>query len=136
MNTDSATDLVATRLAKAIRDYVPRHPTKFQKLLPVKDSIAELRSKGVSYAAIADILRNISVPVASDTVFRFCHEILGEPMTRRRKRRRTLARAPTERAREKSRDHHARDTGNKPHNQPVPGWGGSTGPHIADPNTI
>ncbi len=136
MKGDPATDVVAARLAQAIRDYTPRRPTKFQKLLPLKDSIAELRSKGVSYAAIADILRNISVPVASDTVFRFCHEVLGEPMTRRRKRRKTLARVATERAREKSREHHARDTGNKTHNQPVPGWGGSTGPRIADPNTI
>jgi hypothetical protein len=136
MKTDPATDLVTARLAKAIRDYVPRHPTKFRKLLPVKGSIAELRSKGASYAAIADILRNVNVPVASDTVFRFCHEVLGEPMTRRRKRRKTLARVATERKREKSREHHARDTGNNTHNQPVPGWGGSTGPRIADPNTI
>jgi hypothetical protein len=136
MKTDTATDLVAARLAKAIRDYVPRHPTKFQKLLLLKDSIAELRSKGASYAAIADILRNINVPVASDTVFRFCHEILGEATTRRRKRRKMPARVPTERAREKSRELHARDTGRKTHNQSVPGWGGSTGPRIADPNTI
>ena len=81
MKTDSAADLVAARWAQAIRDYAPRHPTKFQKLLPMKVGIAELRSKGASYAAIADMLRNVNVPVASDTVFRFCHEVLGEPMT-------------------------------------------------------
>ena len=40
-----------------------------------------------SYATIADILRNINVNVASDTVFRFCHEVLDEPMTRRPSRR-------------------------------------------------
>ena len=94
MKTDSATDLAAARLAQAIRDYVPRHPTKFRKLLPMKGSIAELRSKGASYAAIADILRNINVPVASDTVFRFCHEVLGEPMTRRRKTAEDAAPSP------------------------------------------
>ena len=53
----------------------------------MKDSIAELRSKGASYAAIAGILRNVNVPVASDTVFRFCHEVLGEPKTRYRRKR-------------------------------------------------
>ena len=68
--------------------------------MPLKDSIAELRSKGASYAAIADILRNVNVPVASDTVFRFCHEILGEPMTRRHKRGKMPARVPTKRAHE------------------------------------
>ena len=36
MKTDSVTDLVAARLAQAIRDYMPRHPTKFQKLLPIE----------------------------------------------------------------------------------------------------
>jgi hypothetical protein len=139
MKTDSETDLVATRLAQAIRDYTPRPPTKFQKLLPMKDSIAELRGKGASYATIATILRNINVPVAGDTVFRFCHEILGEPMTRRHKRRKIPVRALTQRPGEKSRKENARDTSKpqgKPDNQPAAGWERSTGPRIANPNTI
>jgi hypothetical protein len=136
MKTDSATDLVAARLAQAIRDYTPRRPTKFQKLLPMKGSIVELRDKGASYAAIADILRNIKVPVASDTVFRFCHEILGEPMTRRRKRRRVPPRAPTERSREKQVVNKATGTRERADSHPVRTWQPSVGPHIADPNTI
>jgi hypothetical protein len=136
MKTDSATDLVAARLAQAIRDYTPRHPIKFQKLLPMKDSIAELRGKGASYAAIADILRNINVPVASDTVFRFCHEVLCEPMTRRRKKRRKPVRVPAEQAYEKSRQDHATSAVKKADGQPVDGWQHSAGPRIADPNTI
>ena len=136
MKTDSATDLVAARLAQAIRDYVPRHPTKFQKLLPLKDSIAELRGKGVSYAAIADILRNINVPAASDTIFRFCHEVLGEPMTRRRKRRKMPARVLTGRASEKQVVDGAPNIRKQANSQPVREWKPSVGPHIADPNTI
>ena len=136
MKLDTATDLVAARLAQAIRDYVPRHPTKFQKLLPLKDSIAELRGKGVSYAAIADILRNINVPVAGDTVFRFCHEILGEPMIRRRKRRKMAAGVPKERARKESRKDNTTGTDRKADSLPVPGSERATGPRIADPNTI
>ena len=136
MKNDPATDLVAARLAKAIRDYVPRHPTKFRKLLPMKGSIAELRSKGASYAAIADILRNINVPVASDTVFRFCHEVLGEPMTRRRKRRKMPPRVPTERSREKPVVNKATGARKQADSQPVREWQPSVGPHIADPNNI
>ena len=136
MKTDLAFDVAAARLAQAIRDYTPKHPTKFQKLLPMKDSIAELRSKGASYATIADILRNVNVPVACDTIFRFCHEVLCEPMTRKRKRRKTLARVTTERAREKPREHHTGDTGQETHNQPAFSWKRSAGPHIADPNNI
>jgi len=134
MKTDSATDLVSARLAKAIRDYVPRHPTKFRKLLPMKGSIAELRSKGASYAAIAGILRNVNVPVASDTVFRFCHEILGEPMTRRRKRRKVAVVEPKKLGREKSRE--APGTVRKAESQPFHTWQRPAGPHIADPKTI
>ena len=136
MKPDSATDLVAARLAQAIRDYTPRHPTKFQKLLPLKDSIAELRGKGASYAAIADILRNINVPVAGDTVFRFCHEVLGEPMARRGKRRKKLARVPTERSRGKPVVNKATGARKRADSQPVREWQPSVGPHIADPNNI
>ena len=109
MKTDSATDLVAARLAQAVRDYTPRHPTKFQKLLAMKDGIAELRSKGASYATIAEILRNINAPVVSDTVFRFCHEVLGEPMTRRRKRRKVPVRVLVEQLHKNAREDHIPD---------------------------
>ena len=136
MKTDSATDLAAARLAQAIRDYVPRHPTKFRKLLPMKGSIAELRSKGASYAAIAGILRNINVPVASDTVFRFCHEILGEPMTRRRKRRKMPARVPTKRAHEKPVVNNVTGVHKQADSQPTREWKRPDGPRIADPKTI
>jgi hypothetical protein len=136
MKTDPASDLAATRLAQAIRDYVPRRPTKFQKLVPMKDSIAEVRSKGASYATIADILRNINVAVASDTVFRFCHEVLGEPMTRRRRRRKVASGSPKERARKKPREGNATDTDRKADRLPFTGSERAQGPHIADPNTI
>jgi hypothetical protein len=136
MKTDFTTDLVATRLAQAIRDYVPRYPTKFRKLLPMKDSIAELRDKGASYAAIAEILRNINVPVASDTIFRFCHEVLDEPMTRSRKRRKMPARVPTERADRKPVVDEAAGVRKQADSRPVPSWKMTGGPHIADPNTI
>ena len=134
MKTDSATDLAAARLAQAIRDYVPRHPTKFRKLLPMKGSIAELRSKGASYAAIADILRNINVPVASDTVFRFCHEILGEPKAHYRKRRKVATPKRTKRLTNESALQRARSLGGslqKDDHRTQP-----NGPRIADPNTV
>ena len=137
MKTDSATDLVAARLAQAIRDYVPRHPTKFQKLLPIKDSIAELRGKGASYAAIADILRNSDAPVAVDTVFRFCHEILGEPMSRRHKRKKVLAVIrEKKRAREEPLKDNPTSVVKKTDGQPVFGWRLPAGPRIANADTI
>ena len=134
MKPDTVTDLAAARLAQAIRDYVPRHPTKFRKLLPMKGSIAELRSKGASYAAIAGILRNVNVPVASDTVFRFCHEILGEPMTRRRKRRKVAVADRKKLGREKPRE--APGTVREAESQPFHTCQRPAGPRIADPKNI
>ena len=136
MKPDTATDLAAARLAQAIRDYVPRHPTKFQKLLPMKGSIAELRSKGASYAAIACVLRNVNVPVASDTIFRFCHEVLGEPMTRRCRKRMVASGIPKERARKKPHEGSVTGTDCKAYRSPFTGSERAPGPHIADPNTI
>jgi hypothetical protein len=135
MKTDSATDLVAARLAQAIRDYVPRHPTKFQKLLPIKDSIAGLRGKGASYAAIADILRNSDAPVAVDTVFRFCHEILGEPMSRRHKRKKVPV-VLNKRAREEPLKDNPTSVVKKADSQPVDSWRPPAGPRIANADTI
>ena len=135
MNTDSASELAAHRLATAIREYTPKHPRKFQKLLPMKDGIAELRSKGASYATVADILRNINVPVVADTVFRFCHEVLGEPMIRRRKRRKAQVRVPSQRA-HKSHEIHTTNGNVKADTLPVPSWKGRSGPRIPDINTI
>jgi hypothetical protein len=136
MKNDPASDLAAQRLANAIRDYTPKHPSKFQTLLPLKDAIAELRAKGASYATIADILRNINVPVACDTVFRFCHEVLGEPMTRRRKRRKPPVRVLSERAQEKSHEDHSTNKSKKADSRPVSGRKDTNGPRIADPNNI
>lgn len=136
MKTDSATDSVAARLAQAVRDYTPRHPTKFQKLLPMKDSIAELRRKGTSYATIAEILRNINVPVAGDTVFRFCHEVLGEPMNRRCRKRKVAPGSPKERAHKRSREGKATGTDGKADLLQFIGSERASDPHIADPNTI
>jgi len=136
MKNDPASDLAAQRLVNAIRDYTPKHPPKFQTLLPMKDGIAELRAKGASYATIADILRNINITVACDTVFRFCHEVLSEPMTRRRKRREAPIRVPSERVQEKSHEDHTRDKSEKADSRPVSGRKDTNGPRIADPNTI
>ena len=102
----------------------------------MKDSIPELRRKGASHAVIADILRDINVPVASDTIFRFCHEILNEPMTRRHKRRKGDPTVPKEGAPKNPRKDNKTGTDGKADHLPIRASRCATGPHIADPNTI
>jgi len=90
MNNATATDSATRQFAAAVREFTPKASGKFQKLLPFKDGIAELRRKHASYEIIADILRNINVTVSHDTVARFCHEVLGlTPAQRRRQPRRS-----------------------------------------------
>ena len=79
-----AAELAQNQFATAVRNFTPKLSAKFQKLLPFKDGIAELRRKGASYETITDILRNINVAVSHDTVARFCREVLDvTPRTRR-----------------------------------------------------
>ena len=70
-DTPITAELAQNQFATAVRNFTPKPPAKFQKLLLLKDGIAELRRKGASYAIIANILRNISVAVSHDTVARF-----------------------------------------------------------------
>ena len=52
---------MTSRFEIAIRDYAPKPSRKFQKLLPLKAGIAELRKRRASYKTIADILRNLDI---------------------------------------------------------------------------
>jgi hypothetical protein len=75
---------VQNQFATAVRNFTPKPSAKFEKLLPFKDGIVELRRKGASYAIIADLLRSTNVAVSHDTVARFCREVLKlTPRTRR-----------------------------------------------------
>ena len=122
MNDATVADLAQNQFATAVRNFTPKLSAKFQKLLPFKDGIAELRRKGASYETIADILRNTNVVVSHDTVTRFCHEVLGLTPAQRR-RRKTSARRATQKSLSRP------QTINAPNHA-------ARGPRIADPNTI
>jgi IS30 family transposase len=134
MNSDLSSDSPTNRFENAVRNYSPKPPRKFQKLLPLKTGIAELRKRHASYQTITYILRDQDILVSCDTVFRFCHEVLREPKARyRRKRKPSTLRV--------------RKQPDKPSpTPPVLSPGGSSqkpdrwtqvnGPRIADPNTI
>ena len=93
-----AAELAQSQFATAVRNFTPKLSAKFQKLLPFKDGIAELRRRGASYKIIADILRDTNVVVSHDTVMRFCREVL-DLTPAQRKRRKTSARRATQKPR-------------------------------------
>lgn len=78
-------------VSKAVAEFTPRRPHKFQDLTPAKEVIIELRKKRASYRAIAELLSQHCLPTSKTAIAAFCHEILGEIVRpNRRTKRRTL----------------------------------------------
>ena len=78
---------------KAVAEFTPRRPQKFQDLVPAKDVIVELRQKGGSYRAIAELLTQHCLPTSKTAIAMFCHQVLGENI--RPRKRPSRKRAPT-----------------------------------------
>ena len=70
---------------KAVAEFTPRRPQKFQDLIPAKEVIVELRQKCASYHSIADLLTQHCLPTSKTAIAMFCHQVLGE-IIRPRKR--------------------------------------------------
>jgi hypothetical protein len=90
----SSFDPAAVR--KAVEEFTPRRPQKFQDLLPAKDVITELRQKRASYRSIADLLTQHCLPASKTAIAVFCHQVLGETVRPRRRpgRKRTPVSTP------------------------------------------
>jgi hypothetical protein len=79
----SSFDPAAVR--KAVEEFTPRRPQKFQDLLPAKDVITELRQKRASYRSIAELLTQHCLPASKTAIAVFCHQVLGESVRPRRR---------------------------------------------------
>jgi len=90
----SSFDPAAVR--KAVAEFTPSRPQKFQDLLPARDVVVELRQKRASYRAIAELLTKHCLPTSKTAIAVFCHEVLGEIVRpgRRPGRKRPIASTP------------------------------------------
>ncbi len=82
---------------KAVEEFTPRRPQKFQDLLPAKEVITELRQKRASYRSIADLLTQHCLPTSKTAIAVFCHQVLGEnvrPRKRPGRKRPTVSVSP------------------------------------------
>jgi hypothetical protein len=70
---------------KAVAEFTPRRPQKFQDIIPAKEVIVELRQKGGSYRSIADLLTQHCLPTSKTAVAMFCHQVLGENIRPRKR---------------------------------------------------
>ena len=84
-----------TAVRKAVEEFTPRRPQKFQDLLPAKDVITELRQKRASYRSIADLLSQHCLPTSKTAIAVFCHQVLGEAVRPRKRPSRKRLPAPT-----------------------------------------
>ncbi|HVX91040.1 MAG TPA: hypothetical protein VHC20_05455 [Candidatus Paceibacterota bacterium] len=87
MNTANVMTEVRSALAHIAESYEPSRRVRFKNLVPFKDEIRDLRSRGAAFATIAQILRKHSVKASHETVRRFYREhIEGKPRRRKRSR--------------------------------------------------
>ena len=84
-----------SEIRKAVEEFTPRRPQKFQDLLPAKDVITELRHKHASYRSIADLLTQHCLPTSKTAVAQFCHQVLGENVRARKRPVRKRPPVPT-----------------------------------------
>ena len=70
---------------KAVAEFTPRRPQKFQDLVPAKEVIVELRQKGGSYRSIAELLTQHCLPTSKTALAMFCHQVLGENIRPRKR---------------------------------------------------
>ena len=87
----STFDPIAVR--RAVAEFTPRRPHKFQDLVPAKEVIMELREKRASYRAIAELLTQHCLPASKTHIAMFCHQVLRETVRtyHRPPRRRRMA---------------------------------------------
>src|SRR5215472_6698509 len=90
----SSFDPAAVR--KAVEEFTPPRPQRFQDLLPAKDVITELRQRRASYRSIAELLAQHCLPTSKTAIAMFCHQVLGESVRPRRRpgRKRPSVSAP------------------------------------------
>jgi hypothetical protein len=72
------------RFRDAVRAFTPPPPTRYAKLMPLKESIVELREKGASLRLIRELLATVDVSVSIDTIARFLAEVNCAKMKSRR----------------------------------------------------
>lgn len=119
------------RFRDAVRTFTPPPPTRYAKLMPLKDGIIELREKGASLRLIRELLATVDVAVSTDTIARFLAEVNSDAAPARRSKRTRRHRASSATATEAPAP--AQAVGPSPDIEPPVERSRVRGPRIADP---
>jgi hypothetical protein len=101
MNSPTIPPDVLNRFRHAASQYALTARSRASRLPALKDDIAALRKRGVSYRAISELLTQSGITASDTCVMNFCHRVLKE-------RRRNSS--VTQRARSNANPHVARKT--------------------------
>ena len=91
MNTPVIPPDALNRFRHAASQYALTAKARTSRLQALKDDIAALRKRGVSYSAISELLAQSGITASPTCVMRFCHRVLNE----RRRRPSALSRSPS-----------------------------------------
>lgn len=83
MNKTVISQEALDRFRVAASEYKNVIKSRASRLLTIKDDIAALRKRGISYRAISELLIQNGIPASDTCVTNFCHRVLKEPPIRK-----------------------------------------------------
>jgi hypothetical protein len=78
MNRNAIPPEALDRFRAAASQYTHTAKSRASRLLTLKDDIAALRKRGISYRAIGELLTQSGIPASDTCVTNFCHRVLKE----------------------------------------------------------
>jgi hypothetical protein len=91
MNHDAIPPDALNRFRHAAALLTHNANSRASRLLTLKEDIATLRSRGVSYRSISNLLTQNGIPTSDVSVMKFCHRFLNEKRSRKSSATRRLA---------------------------------------------
>jgi hypothetical protein len=80
------------RFRAAASQYTHTSKSRASRLLTLKDDIAALRKRGISYRAIGELLTQSGIPASDTCVTNFCHRVLKEKLAHKSSAKRRASR--------------------------------------------
>jgi len=83
MNKIAISQEALNRFRNASSEYKHTAKSRASRLLTLKDDIAALRKRGISYRAISELLTQSGIRASDTCVTNFCHRVLKEKFARK-----------------------------------------------------
>jgi hypothetical protein len=92
MNKTAIPSEALNRFRAAASQYTHTAKSRASRLLTLKDDIAALRKRGISYRAIGELLTQSGIPASDTCVTNFCHRVLKEKLAHKSSAKRSASR--------------------------------------------